>query len=251
MDANSIVVVREASGYGPAVITAFSILLAALFTSLYGLRAYFKKREHEQIMKRYLEEGIDRAMVSIEHAVGVFVDNNRTVWNVVRALQQKKAGLIIEKKDYSPAFRKYEQKYFYCTPFLKIQLLVGDIVFWKSTQLLYAFVDSESMLLEKDFSIAVKNVIEDKKNISLEALLETTREKQTEYHKAHEKYLHILRELDLIAAILEKESNLTWSKLDEIKNRPDVKKSVQTLKDIFSEEIKCSEQKSEEDARKR
>ena len=139
MDTNSVVIVREASGYGPmavgAIITGVFIVAAVIIAYKYGLAAYFRRREHEQIIKRYLEEGIDRAEVSIEHAVGVFTDNNRTALSIVRALKQKEAGLIVEEKDYSPAFRKYEQQYFDSIPFVKIQRLVGDTIFWKSAQL--------------------------------------------------------------------------------------------------------------------
>ena len=66
------------------------------------------------------------------------------------------------------------------------------------------------------------------------------------YFEDSKKYLYILLELESIANILEKESKLTWSKLGEFKNRPDVKNSVQTLKDKFAEDLKCFEQKSKE-----
>jgi len=251
MDPNSVVIVREASGYGPvavgALITGVFIVAAAIIAYKGGLAAYFTKREYEQIIKRYLEEGIDRAKVSIEHAVGVFTDNNRTALSVVRALKQKEAGLRIEEKDYSPSFRKYEQQYFDCIPFVKIQRLIGDTIFWKSAQLLYAFVDGKSNWFENDFLITVKNVIEGTIDISQEALLDMTGKTLKGFFEDSKKYLYILLELESIANILEKESNLTWSKLGEFKNRPDIKNSVQTLKDKFAEDLKRSEQKSGED----
>lgn len=251
MAANGIFVVREASGYGPevisALITGIFILLAAIIGYKFGLRTYFRKREHEQIMKRYLEEGIDRAKVSIEHAVGVFTDNNRTALSVVRALIQKEAGLRIEEKDYSPSFRKYEQQYFDSIPFVKIQRLIGDTIFWKSAQLLYAFVDGKSNWFENDFRITVKNVIEGTIDISQKALLDMTRKTLKGYFEDSKKYLYILLRLESIANILEKESNITWSKLGEFKHRSDIKNIVQTLKDKFAEDLKRIEQKGEEE----
>lgn len=251
MDPNSVVIVREASGYGPvavgALITGTFILLAAFIGYKYGLRTYFRKREHEQIMKRYLEGGIDRAIVSIEHAVGVFTDNNRTALNVVRALKQKEAGLRIEKKDYSPAFRKYEQQYFDCIPFVRVGRLIGDNIFWKAAQLLYAFVDGKSIWFENDFRMTVRDTVEDKIDISPEALLDATGTKLKGYFEESKKYLYIFLELESIAEIFEKEPTLTWSKLDEFKNRSDIKNSVQTLKDKFAEDLKRSEQKGGED----
>jgi predicted nucleotide-binding protein (sugar kinase/HSP70/actin superfamily) len=77
--------------------------------------------------------------------------------------------------------------------------------------------------------------------------LNKTREILERYYKDSKKYVYIILELGLIAKIIEKESNLTWSKLDEFKNRSDIKNSVQTLKDKFAEDLKRSEQKSEED----
>ncbi len=251
MEPNSVVIIREASGYGPvvvgAIITGASILVAAFIAYKYGLAAYFRRREYEQIIKRYLEEGIDRAEVSIEHAVGVFTDNNRMALSVVMALKQKMAGLIVEEKDYSPAFRKYEQQYFDCIPFVKIQRLVGDTIFWKSVQLLYAFVDVKSIWFEMDFRMTVKNAIEGTIDIPLDTLLEETKKTLEGYFEDSKKYLYILLELESIANILEKESKLTWSKLGEFRNRSDIKGSVQTLKDKFAEDLERFEQKSEEE----
>ncbi len=256
MDCNSVIAINEATNMTISfwieiicnLLTVLSAVgLTAFLAHRYGLLAYFTQRKHEQIMKRYLDEGIDRAEASIEHAVGVFTDNNRTALNIVSILKQKMAGLTVEEKDYSPAFRKYEQQYFDSIPFVKIQRLVGDTIFWKSAQLLYAFVDAKSIWFENDFRVIVKNVIECTIDISIEQLLEKTKIILNEYFEDSKKYLYILLELESIANILEKESKLTWSKLGDFKARPDIQKSVQTLKGKFAEDLKCFEQKSEEE----
>lgn len=247
MEPNSVDVAREVYAYGPVIVdvlkTGFFIGLSAFLAYKYGLVSYFKQREHEQIIKRYLEEGIDRAEASIEHAVGVFTDNNRIALSIVRALIQKEAGLAIEEKDYSLAFRKYEQQYFDSIPFVKIHRLVGDTIFWKSAQLLYAFVDGKSIWFENDFRMAVKNIVEGTVDVPIKTLLEATRERLHEDFENSKKYLHILLELDSIAHIIEIESKLTMSELSEFKNRSDVKNSIQKLNDIFAEDLKPFEQK--------
>ena len=83
MDSNSVIVVRESAdmvttiltqGIG-ALLTGTFVLLAAYIAYKSGLKAYFRKREHEQIIKRYLDEGIDRVLAGVNQALRVFVDN--------------------------------------------------------------------------------------------------------------------------------------------------------------------------------
>lgn len=190
--------------------------------------------------------------------MGVFTDNNRTALSIVRALKNKQSGLRIEKKDYSPVFRKYEQRYFDVTPFLKIERLVGDIIFWKYVQLLYAFVDGKSNWFENDFRLTVIKVVtdedEDEKNnvvrdvaeTDLEAVLDATGAILKRYSEELKRYLLILRKLELVGRLIERESDLTWLKLDEFEKRSDIKDCVQALKDIFAEDLKPFELESEE-----
>ncbi len=244
MNDSCMLVITEAinmiATFGAAIIggliTGGFILLAAIIAYKGGLKTYFKEREHEQIMKRYLEDGVDRVQASASHALEVFYDNYRMVLNVVRSLRNIEVGLHLEKEDYLPKFRQTEQHCFTCVPFMKVQHLVGDKIFWEFVQLLYAFVDGKSIRLEKDFRMTVENVVEGKvEDISIQDLLDKTKEEIDEQHEESKKYHWILVELQTISFILERETSITWGDLSKFKDKPEIKESVKKLKGIFAE----------------
>lgn len=245
MDANSVFVVREASGYGPviigALITGIFILTAAIIAYKGGLYTYFRKREHEQIMKRYLEGGIDYASAAADHALGVFIDNYRAALHIVREIK------IGERPDLSAIeFRTYEQKYFEIMPFRKIEYLVGNAIFWRSVQLLFAFVDGKSIWFDTDFPQAISKVYNGQINLSPEDFLNRIKDKLEQFHEESKKYHWILVALESIASILEKETSLTWAELDKFKNRPEIKDSVKKLKDEFAKDLERLEKQKKE-----
>jgi hypothetical protein len=228
------------------VVSGVFLLITAFLAYEFGLMTYYRQRTHEQIMKRYLEEGIDRAAASIEHAVEVFTDNQRAALSAVRALKNKQSGIRIEEKDYSPVFRESEQQYLDATPFLKIGHLVGDNIFWESAQLLWAFVDGKTNWFNNDFRLTVKQIVKNEEEIELQRLLEATKDLLKGFFKESKGYLLILLKLETVATIIERESDLTWSELDEFKNRPDIIECVKTLKGEFTKDLKSFEVENEE-----
>jgi hypothetical protein len=64
---------------------AFVSMLIALLTIWLGYRlgliAYFRRKEHEQIIQRYLEQGVDLISANIDHALSVFRENwSQSLW---------------------------------------------------------------------------------------------------------------------------------------------------------------------------
>jgi len=213
-----------------SLLTGVFILLGAYIAYKGGLQTYFKKREHEQIIKRYLEEGLDRASACFDHATGVFTDNYRTALHIVREIK------VDEKVNLSSVnFRTSEQRYFDVTPWFKISHLVGDIIFWRLFQLFFAFVDAKTLWFDVDFRSTVAQVLNGKITLPKEKLLDEIKNKLDEFYEESNKYTCILHELQIMASILEKETTITWSALSKFKNRPEIKESVEKLKQIFDE----------------
>ena len=228
MNANSVVAVREVSGYWPeiigALITGIFILLAAIIGAKYGLRTYFRKREHELILKRYLDEGIDRLSEAVDDALRVFLTNYTEASAIVmRAKYGGKANL--KKK-----FEKFERRYLKLTPFYKIEYLVGDNIFSDAVQLVLGFVEAWESFLNTEFrSILSKMPKEETKR---RELLNGMDKQLDKYYQKSLEYHQVLSELQSIALILEKETTLTWVDLGKFKNRTEIKQSVEKLKKL-------------------
>ena len=238
VDSNSMILIKEtihmagmfASAIIGALITGIFLIIAAFIAYKFGLRTYFKKREHEQIMKRYLDESIDRASACFDHATGVFIDNYRTALRIIREI---KIGTEVDLSLIT--FSKFEQIYFDITPWTKINILVGDTIFWRFFQLLCLFVDNKTIWFDVDFRSTVEQVLGGEIAISKETLLSEIKNKLDEFYIESRKYALILRELQFMASIFEKETSLTWADLSEFKNRPEIKTSVKRLHKEFSE----------------
>lgn len=238
MDSNTVILIREAinpiTTFGAAIIgsilTGIFILLAAFIAYRGGLKTYFKKREHEQIIKRYLEEGIDRASGGVAQALRVLIDNIFTARGILIQLQTG------TKADLPVNFDRYERQYLELTAFYKIERLVGDGIFLNATQTLFAVVDSNSFVLNTEFRSFNAGI--PKAGIDREQHLEHLQEIENLLDEAFDEsgnYTFILSELQLIASILEKETSLDGAGLSQFKNRPDIRESVKRAKRKFAE----------------
>jgi len=207
-----------------------SFLLGAWLAYKYGLQTYFKQQEHEQIIKRYLEKGIDRVSEGVAQALRVFIDNNLIARSILIQLQtDRKADLPVN-------FSRYERQYLELTAFYKIRYLVGDEIFLKAIHSLFSFVDTDSIFLNTEFRSFGAGI--PKAGIDKEQRLEHLKEIEHLLDEAFDKsenYSFILSELQLIASILEKETSLGWAGLSQFKNRPDIRESVKRAKRKFAE----------------
>lgn len=246
MDANSMVdsvnVAKEVSRYClepeiiGALITGFFILVVALFSYVYGLRAYFKKREHEQIMKRYLEEGIDRFSERINHVTEIFLENYVKADEILSQLK------TFHQVDLSFKFHTIP-KFIGMTPVYKLFYLLGDDVFALSIQKLFVHIDSTRNFLDVYWrslvSKAIKILQTHQEPTTLEQfaeeLIKPLRSHLEEDYNKFEKFVYIDDGLQRIAAILEKETTITWSDLSHFRNRNDVEKIVATTKEKYDE----------------
>ena len=120
----------------PIFFSLLPVLVSIWLGYRLGLLTYFQKREHEQIIKRYLEQGVDLISSNVDHALGIFRENWALSLMLLREFRgSNKANISMRKESLDRKFLMYDEKSFVVSPFYKIKSLVGDDVFWKSTQL--------------------------------------------------------------------------------------------------------------------
>ncbi|HHT9136903.1 MAG TPA: hypothetical protein ACFYEK_06595, partial [Candidatus Wunengus sp. YC60] len=80
----------------------FKVFIPAGLAYWFGHKQYLTKRDHEQITKRYLENGIDVIVEGIEHALGVFSENFAHSMRILKTFRDKKnAGISPSPEDYA------------------------------------------------------------------------------------------------------------------------------------------------------
>lgn len=235
MDSNSVIIIRETAEYGPAIFGAFVtglfLLLAAYIAYKCGLGTYFRRREHEQIIRRYLDEGIDRVLAGVNQAQRVFIDNHL---KALKTLRQVEEG---QKVNIPVMFETCGRHILESTPYNKINYLIGDQVFGLFIALFLGIIDGQSEVLEKEFQ-QLHHIITEKgtqATLSPDLTVEEVRVSLNVSYKKTEKCFLLTDELQQLASILEKQTTLSWPALSQFKNLPEVKQSVKRLKKIYAE----------------
>lgn len=242
MDTNSVIVIKEATNmittFWPeiigSVITGCFILLTAYFAYKFGLKSYFAQREHEYIMKRYIDEGVGQILDGVNRAFRIFSDNNA---NALMALGQLEMGLagfegLTPKMDYH--IDRFGRGEMLRLPYYKLNHLLGDNIFSSSILKLFALVGSESAYLDVLLQFEIKDIVKGQANDAMKKIEKLDSKLGASFDKV-DRYRFIVDELQMIASILEKEKSLTWADLREFKNRPEIKESVKRSKRKFAE----------------
>lgn len=222
----------------PALLSLLPVLVAVWIGYRLGLITYFRRKEHEQIIHRYLDQGVDLLSANIDHTLSVFREN----WaHSLRLLKEFKgtasSGLPFRKESYQELFLKYEPKSFSIVPFYKVKSLVGGDIFWQSGQDLFAFVGSSYDFFENDLRLALSAYVDNRlKSASPEQIYQKYSEEIWRLNQEAERFYLILKELQNIALLLETKP-ISFKDLEKLKHHPEIRESIRLLKERFAESI--------------
>jgi hypothetical protein len=230
----------------PSLLSLLPALVVIWLGYRLGMVAYFKRKEHEKIIQRYLETGIDLISFNIDHALSVFRENWAHSLRLLKEFRGTAAtGLPIRKESCHEKFLKYEDNSFSITPFYKVKSIVDDDIFWEACQLLFAFVGSAYDFFENDLRLAIEAYSNNDIQIpNPKQFHDKYTEEIWRLNKESEKFYVILKELQNIALHLETKP-MVFRDLEGLKNSPEIKLSVAIMKNSFTNAIQFNEKKSE------
>lgn len=215
----------------------FKVFIPAGLAYWFGRRQYLIKRDHEQITKRYLENGIDVIVEGIEHVLGVFRENCAHSLRILKTFRNKKnAGISPSPEDYATdCFLRYKQELFYTAPFYKLIQLCGKEaeIFHDQTQHLFAFVESATNFFQYDMCVALKEFVEGNRiTVDAKTLSDDYLKAVKDYSDKSQKYYDLLNELQKIAFALETEP-IRYRNLKKFRDRQEIKQTLENVKNIF------------------
>lgn len=218
---------------------SLKILIPSGLAYWFGRRQYLIKRDHDQITKRYLENGIDIIIEGIEHALGIFRENFAHSLRILRIFREKQnADINPSPDDYSvDRFLRYKQELFCTAPFYKLELLVGEEakIFQDQTQHLFALVEEATNFFEYDMCVALKEFVEGNKiKIDATALCEEYLKYIDEYNNKSKKYYELINELQKIAFALET-NPIRYKNLKDFRNKKEIRQNLERIKKYFNE----------------
>jgi len=227
--ADTLVVITK--GIRGELVSGGFLLLAAVFAYQWGLKQYFRQREHELILTRYLTEGIDLISEHVTNAEQAFIYNHNKASEILQQLK------VFKKADFSVKFLTV-QTYLGSMPIHKLRYLLGDDILAASIHELLIFVNSNGTYLNTFLypqALKIQQALQDHTNPeTLEQfaadLTEGIQHSFDEDFSIFTKCAFVQTELQRIASILEKETTLTWSDLNGFQKRSGIKEDVEMVK---------------------
>jgi hypothetical protein len=214
----------------------FGFLLAASVTASLTLRQYFRQKEYEIIIDRYLNNSVDSVS---NHFEDVFLSFDKGWAKCLSILKHFKtchnAELDMNKEVYSHDFLKYDASAFHSVPFYRIRTLVGDDIYWEVYQSFIAFVDANIDFFENEICYVIKQYNENqdvRKRTSVDKIYDGFMPKLEEIREESYKYAPMLTELQKIGILLQIEK-LSFNKIAKFKEHPEIKAGINRLKEIF------------------
>jgi len=235
MDCNSVTVINEAANtttlfWIEMLGNALIVVLVAGLAYWFGLRTFFKQREHEQIMKRYLDEGVDRISGAVAEVFRVYFENHFTALRLVTQLKD------LDEIEPSVKFHRLDLRNFEPAAYYKLIHLIGDPIVGFLADAMLSFVHSHSAFIEMEMRSVITRIhkkgIDEK--VRKRALIPYEKDLKKNFVE-FTRFADLMDELQMIAAILEKETTLTWADLGEFKNRIEIKESVKRMKQKYAE----------------
>lgn len=218
----------------PLLITLISIWLGYRL----GLLTYFQKKEHDQIIQRYLEQGVDLISSNIDHALSVFSENWSLSLRMLKEFREtNSANVPMRKEAYNREFLIYDTKSFSVSPYYKIKSLVGDDIFWESAQSLFAFVGSAYSFFENDLKLTIQAYYNPAvETASSDKIYECYVKKVRNLMEESYKYYKIVMELQNLAVGLETKP-LSFKDLVSFKDKPLSKTIVKRLRSELLDKV--------------
>ncbi|PLX49977.1 MAG: hypothetical protein C0613_05715 [Desulfobulbaceae bacterium] len=213
-------------------------VLAAIIAPLLGLSVFRRQREYELVRQRYLDDGLDIISGHVEYAQSVFRHNWARSLSLIKLFRD--AGKDTPKELYSTGFIQLDPSRFEISRNYILKELVGDDIFIKVQELLFAYVSEANSLFINDLCHIVKMYIEGSKELEIKANNVEISEKYLKYSiekdEGFRKFYSLLGELRNLSEILVREK-FTFPDINNFKEKQKVKESAERLKTMFEDEL--------------
>lgn len=225
----------------PGLISLLTALVIVWLGYRLGILAYFKRKEHDEIIKRYLESSIDLIASNVDETLSIFRDNWAHSLRLLKEFREtSKMKLPMRKESYKERFSNYKPSSFSIAPFYRINLILDDKIIWESCQDLYAFVDNTYNFFENDLRLAIEAHQSDNVEIDdIDRFCDEYGKIIIDYNEKSKRYYIIIEVLRRISFYFETNS-IGYMQLKKLKNSVKIKDSLKILKDIFDEYLKTT-----------
>jgi len=213
-------------------------VFAAILVPLIGLFVFRRQREYELVRKRYLDEGLDIISDHVEYAQGVFRHNWARSLSLIKNFRD--AGKDTAKELYSTDFIQLDPSRFELSRNYILKELVGDNIYSKVQELMFAYVTEANSFFMYDLCQMVRMYVEGTSQLKIKstraAIVEEFTKHTIEKEKEFRRFYSLLGELRTLSTILVREK-FTFKDINEFKKKREVQLSIKRLRDKFEAEL--------------
>lgn len=223
-------------------VAPFVPLVAALLVYFLGRAAYFRQKEYELLIKRYLDEGIDAIAKNVDRSLALFRHN---WWQSTVLLKHfRDLGKDIRPELYREAFSAPDESLFEVWRDYRLNDIVGNDIFNRAHQSLDAFVRSTYAFFKDDLATMVRVTVEGGEELEVKAsrtqMISEYLEEVERLDREARRYYVLLGELQAISSVIQSE-RFSLKSIKHLKDRVEVVNAVSRLKNHFTDTLESSD----------
>lgn len=198
------------SKFGASAILAIAAAVLAYWR-------YRKEKEYDLVRKRYLEDGLDLLIQSIESTMGVYHQNRTWAYHCLETSSEDQVIDIYEQVALLPL----DPSILSTTPIYRVNILINDKeVLFKTLPRFYVFLRNAYISCQS--ALELGRSLRDETGSKVDRSRITQREELSQIHEQFTQYHRFLFQLQELAKILEKEK-FTFRKIGRFYKRPRVR----------------------------
>jgi hypothetical protein len=202
-----------------------SVLLGAILAYVFGLKAYFRRRENEQILRHYVENGFEKVVAYLSHGKKIFDKNTEKASYILSKLQENHTN-----KPNKVTFETIDYDWSIIVATHRTNELIGHEVVHDWLLEFTADINATSKGLYENFNESLPSSLTQIKSVDIGRLIADLQSLINQYKEYFEEYVAVFASLEKLRCILIRDTSLTWDGIPTLKSRHEVKEVVEILK---------------------
>jgi hypothetical protein len=207
-------------------------LFAAALTAWFAVLTYFRQREHELILSRYLEGGLDLLAAEVERVSETFSHNWARCLAILKSYRDLEDQFDVE--ELSKGFLELQSSKHNIVAHHRLYTLTGAREYWDFYQKAMAYYTTANSVLVKEISEVIRvKLTSDRIDTPHAKIVNHGFSVAKEQDEGSHKYVQLVAELQILSAALESERYL-FKNLNKFRNKTEVQESLQRVKGLLA-----------------
>lgn len=207
-------------------------LLVAALAAWFTVLTYFRQREHEVILSRYLEGGLDLLAAEMERVSETFSHNWARCLLIVKSFRDLNDQYDVA--ELSKGFLELQSSKHNIVAHHRLYTLTGTYDYWYFYQKAMAFYTSANSILVKEIPEVLRvKLTSDRINTPYSELAAEAFIVAKQQDEGSHKYVQFVAELQILSAALESE-RYRFKDFGKFRSKPAVSESMENMKHLLA-----------------